>query len=130
MKKTKLLVSVGALALICSVASCGHEHEFASEWSKDATNHWHAALCEHAEEVADLAAHTWNEGVVTLEPTDISDSIFTLLIPIFAKIRSISCGKSGVGFAPFPDDPINPVTHGVLRKKYQASSVIIISIKI
>ena len=88
MKKTKLLVSVGALALICSVASCGHEHEFASEWSKDATNHWHAALCEHAEEVADLAAHTWNEGVVTLEPTEEAEGTKTYTCTVCEQTKT------------------------------------------
>ena len=70
MKKKTLLMSVSALALVCGVASCGHEHEFGTTWEKDATHHWHAAVCEHAEEVSDKAEHTWNAGTVTKEATE------------------------------------------------------------
>ena len=34
-----------------------HKHYYASEWTYDETNHWHAALCEHSVEVADVEAH-------------------------------------------------------------------------
>jgi len=34
-----------------------HEHVYDDEWSSDENNHWHAALCEHAVEVADKAPH-------------------------------------------------------------------------
>ena len=34
-----------------------HVHYFSEEWSSDEAYHWHAALCEHKEEVADKAAH-------------------------------------------------------------------------
>ena len=42
-----------------------HEHEFSTEWTSDDNNHWHAATCEHTEEIADLASHTdsGNDGV-------------------------------------------------------------------
>ena len=35
----------------------GCEHTFSADWSTDATNHWHAATCEHTEEKSELAAH-------------------------------------------------------------------------
>ena len=63
-------MSVSALALLCGVASCGHEHEFATSWSKDANHHWHAATCEHAEEIADKAEHAWDKGSETKAPTE------------------------------------------------------------
>ena len=42
-----------------------HRHSFSEEWSSDEVNHWHAASCEHTEEIADLAPHTdaENDGV-------------------------------------------------------------------
>ena len=46
------------------LAQLEHTHKFATEWSKDETNHWHAATCEHTDEKSDLAAHTygaWSE---------------------------------------------------------------------
>lgn len=105
----KLLVAVLVLAvMVFTLASCEqiqgivdkivpHEHEYSADWSHDATNHWHAAICDKGEEclsaTADLATHTlvegvcsvcgytdpnhnsgcdnhaWNAGVVTVEPT-------------------------------------------------------------
>lgn len=62
MKKAKSLVSllVAALMVMAVVlTACGHQHTFAETWSSDETYHWHAATCEHTEEVADKAPHTW-----------------------------------------------------------------------
>ena len=46
------------------------------------------------------------------------------------KILSTSILVNGNGFAPFPLDPINPVTPGVFLTINQASSFITISTKI
>ena len=68
----KLFVAVLVLAvMVLTLASCGlinqvtHKHEYSAEWSSDATNHWHAALCDDAES-ADLAAHTFVEDVCSV----------------------------------------------------------------
>ena len=45
------------------IAATGHSYSL--EWSKDLTNHWHAATCEHTEEVSGKAAHTFGEWNVT-----------------------------------------------------------------
>lgn len=45
------------LAFGMAATACGHEHTFASAWETDATHHWHAATCEHADEKADLGEH-------------------------------------------------------------------------
>lgn len=46
---------------VCDVAGCGydynHTHEYATTWSGDATNHWHAATCGCTIDGADKAAH-------------------------------------------------------------------------
>ena len=34
------------------------EHTYSDKWSTNATEHWHAATCEHAELKADVASHT------------------------------------------------------------------------
>lgn len=56
--------------LVAMLASCGgdgdHTHTYADAWSKDNTNHWHAATCEHASEVKDKAAHTFAGGVCSV----------------------------------------------------------------
>lgn len=38
-----------------------HEHSFAGEWSKDETNHWHAATCEHTDLTKDFAEHKFGD---------------------------------------------------------------------
>ena len=62
MKKHKLFAALAALALVfagCQTDSDSHEHSFSSDWSSDATNHWHAATCEHTEEVSEkLPTHS------------------------------------------------------------------------
>lgn len=63
MKNTKrilsLVISVVLVfgALVALTACGGHTHEFEEAWTTDATNHWHKATCEHAEEKGDLGAH-------------------------------------------------------------------------
>ena len=46
-----------------------HTHKFATAWTKDETNHWHATTCEHAEEVSGKTAHTFGEWTVTKAAT-------------------------------------------------------------
>ena len=41
-------------------------HTYSLEWSSDKTHHWHAATCEHSDQVADRAEHTWDEGVCSV----------------------------------------------------------------
>ena len=36
-----------------------HTHVYSSQWSKNATEHWHAATCGHNDSRADVADHTW-----------------------------------------------------------------------
>ena len=45
-----------------------HEHTFSEDWSHDNEYHWHAATCEHEEEVSDKELHTFNEWVIDDEP--------------------------------------------------------------
>ena len=71
-------VTILALAMIgCQTDTDTHEHTYSTEWSKDATSHWHAATCEHTSEVSDKAAHTFGEGVVTKEATETETGIKT-----------------------------------------------------
>lgn len=67
MKKITKLLSVfviaGALtASAGALAGCGHKHTFGDSWEKDATQHWHAATCEHSDEKGDLANHVDEDG--------------------------------------------------------------------
>lgn len=72
-KSVKALLCV-TLALVCvlALAACfeKHEHTYSQAWSSDATNHWHAATCEHTTLKDSQAAHTFNSGVITKESTE------------------------------------------------------------
>ena len=70
-----------------------HEHSFAADWSKDATNHWHAATCEHKNEVKDKAAHTWDAGKVTKEPTVTETGVKTYTCTVCAQIKTEEIAK-------------------------------------
>ncbi len=43
-------------------ANGDHTHTFEEHWSTDENDHWHAASCEHTEEIADKAAHVDEDG--------------------------------------------------------------------
>ena len=65
--KRKLIVALGlavimALSLICLVA-CGtsdneHVHTWATEWSHDGAEHWHACGVDGCDERNEVAAHS------------------------------------------------------------------------
>ncbi len=68
-KFLSIILSLAASVSVFSLAACGtepektnpppasHTHTFATEWSSDDADHWHAATCEHKTEVKDKAAH-------------------------------------------------------------------------
>lgn len=55
-----------ALSITSMFAACAHVHTFATTWTNDAAYHWHAATCEHSDEVSDKAAHTLKNGECTV----------------------------------------------------------------
>ena len=56
-----------------AIAASGHK--YATEWSKDETNHWHE--CTVCGDRKDQAAHEWDEGVVTKQPTCTEEGVKT-----------------------------------------------------
>ena len=79
--KRKLLIAILSLTMIFTLSlsvltACGkpedgktHEHTFASEWSKDETNHWHATTCEHKTEKKGVEAHKFGDWKETKAAT-------------------------------------------------------------
>lgn len=67
MKKSVRFLAFAVIAgSIFSMTACGeeevvqqpeHKHTYATEWSKDATMHWHAGTCEHTDEMKDVSGH-------------------------------------------------------------------------
>lgn len=58
-------------SLFCLTAceNAEHEHEFATEWSSDASNHYHACTGDGCEEVEDKEVHTFGEFIIDETPT-------------------------------------------------------------
>lgn len=56
-----MLVLVMSVACVFTLASCSHEHTYNTEWASDETHHWHAASCDHADEMSEYAEHSFGE---------------------------------------------------------------------
>ena len=63
------------------------EHHFSTQWSSDAVNHWHDCTDEDCEEVSEKGPHTFNDGVVTLQPTfeDTGTTTYTCTVCGYTK---------------------------------------------
>jgi hypothetical protein len=46
-----------------------HTHSYSIEWISDETYHWHAATCEHTDEVSEKAEHSYGNWTVTKQAT-------------------------------------------------------------
>ena len=82
MKKHRWLAVISAMVMAlafsgCQINSDNHEHSFSKDWTSDATDHWHAATCEHTKEVSDKAAHTFGDYVSNNDATTESDGTKT-----------------------------------------------------
>ena len=44
-------------------------HTFSPDWSSDENGHWHADTCGHSDVTEGYAAHSWDAGTVTVQPT-------------------------------------------------------------
>ena len=81
MKKKLLAVTAAALSAVFAfaLAACDdgettggsgtHTHTYSEQWSYNDTDHWHACTGADCDEVTDKAAHTWDNGTITAEPT-------------------------------------------------------------
>lgn len=120
-KNTIIILAVLAVLLCASLSACGlrkaHTHTFSEDWTTDAEYHWHAATCKHTGEVADKAAHSWNDGVTTTEPTITESGVRTFTCTVCGKTRTeaIPVLQATDGTAAFADG-YNP------SKVYDASA--------
>ncbi|MBO5035159.1 MAG: MucBP domain-containing protein, partial [Oscillospiraceae bacterium] len=96
-----------------TVADSQLGHEWSDEWSKDEINHWHVCTHEGCGEKNDEAAHTWNEGVVTKEPTydDEGERTFTCTICGHTRTESIPA-------LPQPSNPDSTIIYYTLTINY------------
>lgn len=50
-------------------------HPYAEEWTTDENHHWHIATCSHTDMLYGMGSHNWNEGELTLAPTESATGI-------------------------------------------------------
>ena len=64
MKRALAMIMAIVTCLSCGIllASCGHECEWATDWSKDDTSHWKACTDPECTEVNEKADHVWDAG--------------------------------------------------------------------
>ena len=82
MKKKLLALITSAMSVVSmfSFTACNggnettdrsgtHTHTYSEQWSHNETEHWHACTGADCDEVTDKAAHTWDNGTITMAPT-------------------------------------------------------------
>ena len=82
MKKKLLAFITAAMSVVFafSLAACNggnettsgngtHTHTYSEQWSHNDSEHWHTCTGADCDEVIDKAAHTWDNGNITKEPT-------------------------------------------------------------
>ena len=103
----------GVRTYTCTV--CGYEktesvpklgHIPSAEWSYDSENHWKECTAEDCNEKLELAAHTFDNGVITAEPTDTTDGVRTYTCTVCGYEKTESIEK----LPPKPAKVIYPIT--------------------
>lgn len=74
----------------CDETPAEHTHEYATAWSNDETDHWHACTVKSCTEVKDRAAHTWDDGEITTPATETADGIKTFTCTVCGKTKTES----------------------------------------
>ena len=87
------------LTLSVMLVSCAHTCEFSTEWSKDASSHWHACTKKDCAEIADKADHTWHEGKVTTKATQEADGVKTFTCSVCAQTKTEPIAFTGLSQA-------------------------------
>ena len=86
------VLGAGAICAVVLPIALAHKHEFSAEWSTDENYHWHKCKDEKCEEVADKAAHVWNEGVVTTPATETTEGVKTYTCTVCGKTKTATIG--------------------------------------
>ena len=97
-----------------TIGTLDHVHTFDTErWDYDTENHWHPATCAHTDEKKDLAAHNWNEGVIT-KPSDYGvegEKKFTCTVCEYSKTEEIPALGAKDNTISFANDLVDEKTY-------------------
>ena len=67
-----------------------HKHSYGTEWKFDSNNHWHECSCG---EKSSTAAHTWDSGTVTVQPTTDKEGEKTFTCTVCGRTKTETLGK-------------------------------------
>jgi hypothetical protein len=92
--------SAGLLTYTCVICSAEkteiipqieHIHTYADAWTSDEESHWRVATCSHAEEMIGKSKHYWNNGVVTIVPTETSEgeTTYTCIVCEYRRVEKL-----------------------------------------
>lgn len=97
---TLILAVILCVSTVLTLTSCG-EHTFKTDWSKDATHHWHA--CEDADctEVSDKAEHTWDNGKETTYATETEEGVMTYTCTVCKHTKTAPTTFDGVNISQY-----------------------------
>lgn len=100
--KRKSIVAVLTLALVLALSiftACNKngKHNFSEEWSNNETQHWHACTDKGCKETKDKAAHSWDDGNVTVEPTTEQKGTMVYTCTVCHREKTASIDKLVVG---------------------------------
>ena len=70
-----------------------HIHTFSAEWSSNDTHHWHAASCEHTNEVSDKAGHTFGDWITDQEATEETAGVKHHVCTVCGKTENAEISK-------------------------------------
>lgn len=84
------------LCLMFSVflASCNsNKHIANNEWTFDSSQHWHECVTKNHDDKLDVANHTWNDGVITTQPTETTDGVKTFTCTVCKATKTAPVEK-------------------------------------
>ena len=96
MKKSLVAIMTITMTLVLSLSALtacgGNKHEFSDEWQRDESYHWHECTKKNHTDTTEKAAHVWDDGVITVQPTEEKDGEKTLTCTEcgYKSIRSIT----------------------------------------
>lgn len=96
MKKSLVAIVTITMTLVLSLSALtacgGNKHEFSDEWQRDESYHWHECTKKNHTDTTEKAAHVWDDGVITVPPTEEKDGEKTLTCTEcgYKSIRSIT----------------------------------------
>ena len=85
-----------------------HTHTYSEQWSHNDNEHWHTCTGADCDEVIDKAAHTWDNGNITKEPTCTAkgEKTYTCTVCNATKMEEVATAEHT-----FSDEWKNDETH-------------------